>query len=256
MSEGIVRERLSGHWYTADAKPCHTVVGKNGKERSTTLRDARQMGLFPSVTTILKTLAAPQLTRWLVENAIIAAVTTERRDDEDETAFAKRIAEEAGEVAGNAADFGTRFHAMMEDLLTGNTDPAVDDDLLPYLPFAREWIEGNVAEVISAEQVIVGDGYAGTADLLAVTHDGAKVLFDFKTKSLNRGNDGEWKVPKNPTTHGRTNSQPTARCLEPTRSVTSSSIRTSRGRSTTSTTRKRRGLTRGKFSRESETCGN
>lgn len=198
MSEGIVKERLSGHWYTAEAKPCHTVVGVNGKERSTTLRDARKMNLYPSVTTILKTLAAPQLTRWLVENAIIAAVTTERRDDEDETAFARRIAEEAGEVAGNAANFGTRFHSMMEDLLTGNPDPAVDDDLVAYLPFAIEWMESNVEKVISAEQVIVGDGYAGTADLFCVTHDGARVLFDFKTKSLNRGDDGEWKVPRKP----------------------------------------------------------
>lgn len=196
MSDAIVKLSTSAHWYGFDKKPCHTVIGKNGMERSTTLRDARQMNLLPSVTTIIKLLAAPQLTRWMVENAIVAAVTTERRPDEDETAFAKRIATEAGEVAGNAADFGTRFHKLMEDLLSGYEDVFVADDLVAFVPLAREWIAENVAEVISTEQVVIGDGYAGTADLFCVTPDGEKVLFDFKTKAMNKDAKGSYRKPQ------------------------------------------------------------
>ena len=31
-----------GHWYDKDGNACHTIVGKNGKVRKTTLRDARK----------------------------------------------------------------------------------------------------------------------------------------------------------------------------------------------------------------------
>lgn len=189
----IVKTDSAAHWYTADGKSCHTVTGKNGKERNTTIRDARTMNLFPSVTTILKTLAAPQLTRWMVENAIVAALTATQGEDEDLQTFAVRVADEAGQVAGKAADFGTRFHSMMESFAEGYWDVIVDPDLLPYIPFAREWFQANVKEVISTEQVVVGEGFAGTADLFVLTHDDRRVLFDFKTKTGKRDKDGSWK---------------------------------------------------------------
>ena len=44
----------SGHWYDATGAARYTITGKNGKERPTTLRDARELGLVPSVTSILR----------------------------------------------------------------------------------------------------------------------------------------------------------------------------------------------------------
>lgn len=189
----IVKTDSAAHWYTGDGKACHTVIGKNGKERNTTLRDARTMNLFPSVTTILKTLAAPQLTRWMVENAIIASLTATQAKGEDLQEFAIRVADDAGSVAKAAAGFGTRFHAMMEDFAKGYWDVIVEPDLLPYIPFARDWFKENVKEVISTEETLVGDGFAGTADLKALTHDEEIVLFDFKTKTGKKDKDGEWR---------------------------------------------------------------
>lgn len=195
MSQVIVKHNDGGHWYRADGTPCHTIIGANGKERNFTLRDAKKTGdVFPSVTTILKTLAKPALTRWLVENAIIAAVTSPQREDEDATEYAKRIAEEAGEVAGSAADFGTRFHRMMEEMATGDNSP-VDDDLKRYVPVAQHWWDTHIDEVISSEQVVIGDGYAGTADLFAIS-GGKKVLFDFKTKTFTKDKEGKWRDAK------------------------------------------------------------
>ena len=43
----------SGHWYTQEGEPMYTIVGANGKERNTTLRDAKKEGFVPSVTTII-----------------------------------------------------------------------------------------------------------------------------------------------------------------------------------------------------------
>ena len=51
----------SGHWYTKTGEPMYTIVGANGKERNTTLADAKKLDLVPSVTTILGIVAKPAL---------------------------------------------------------------------------------------------------------------------------------------------------------------------------------------------------
>ena len=53
----------AGHWYTRDGEPMYTIIGANGKERNTTLRDAKKEGFVPSVTTILGMVAKPSLER-------------------------------------------------------------------------------------------------------------------------------------------------------------------------------------------------
>ena len=52
---------LAGIGTRHDGTPAYTIVGKNGKERPTTLRDARQHGLLPSVSGIIR---SPQRPRW------------------------------------------------------------------------------------------------------------------------------------------------------------------------------------------------
>jgi hypothetical protein len=53
------------HWYALDGKPVHTLPTKDGDGvRPTTIRDARKMGLLPSVTNIISQWDKPQLTRW------------------------------------------------------------------------------------------------------------------------------------------------------------------------------------------------
>ena len=66
------RASESNHWYTRDGVPRYTVMGKNGKERNTTLRDARTENLIPSVTTILNVMAKPALIQWLQKQVLLA----------------------------------------------------------------------------------------------------------------------------------------------------------------------------------------
>ena len=47
----------AGHWYTQEGEPMYTIIGANGRERNTTLRDAKTLGLVPSVTTIIGMIA-------------------------------------------------------------------------------------------------------------------------------------------------------------------------------------------------------
>ena len=42
----------AGHWYDRAGEPMYTIIGANGKERNTNLRDAKSLGLVPSVTTV------------------------------------------------------------------------------------------------------------------------------------------------------------------------------------------------------------
>ena len=55
----------NGHWYQKDGSPAYMIVGKNGKERPTTLRDARKLGFVPSVTTIIGCADKPPIVWWL-----------------------------------------------------------------------------------------------------------------------------------------------------------------------------------------------
>ena len=47
------KESESEHWYDKNRRSCVYIVGSNGKERNTNLKDARKHGYVPSVTTIL-----------------------------------------------------------------------------------------------------------------------------------------------------------------------------------------------------------
>jgi hypothetical protein len=114
MSEIAERASEQGHWYRRDGSPAYTIIGKNGAERPTTLRDARKEGLVPSVTTIIRCAAAPGLTNWMIDQAILAALTLPKLDGEDETAYLSRIKADSKEQARKAAERGTFIHAQVQ----------------------------------------------------------------------------------------------------------------------------------------------
>ena len=80
----------SGHWYDQDGEPMYTIIGANGKERNTTLRDAKSLGLVPSVTTIIGMIAKPSLENWKIDQALKSALSLERYEDESLESFTYR----------------------------------------------------------------------------------------------------------------------------------------------------------------------
>lgn len=179
-----------GHWYSVTGVPVHTVVGTNGKERNTNLRDARKLNLLPSVTTVLRILDKPQLNDWKVQQAVVAAVSTARQPQETDEAFAERIMLVASEPMTAAQDFGTALHDLMEKRAVSPDalkSPLVDTNLRPWFPFIEEFYD-DVTEVVLCESTVVGNGYAGRIDLLSRHRsiDGL-VLNDFKTSKWKRG---------------------------------------------------------------------
>jgi hypothetical protein len=151
--------------------------------RPTTVRDARKLGLLPSVTNVLGVIAKPELVEWKMTQAVLAALTLPRRPGEDEGAFAKRVVEDAQSEVRRAADFGSAFHAGAERVAkTLEVDPA--GPYAVWLDQYRAWFQANCVRLVWTERVLVNAelGYAGTADLLMEHQEYGLTLVDYKTQ--------------------------------------------------------------------------
>lgn len=104
----------AGHWYRIDGTPCYTITGTNGKERNTTLRDARTMGLVPSTTGIIGCADKPALTQWFVKQAIMASLTLPRESGEADDAYIARILTDSKKEGADARDIGIEIHDAID----------------------------------------------------------------------------------------------------------------------------------------------
>lgn len=182
----LVRPKSNAHWYEADGTPRHTVIGSKGVERATTLRDARQLNLFPSVTSILGVLAKPGLEAWKQEQAILAAITLPRVAGEGDDAFAARVVRDMDAQVERACDFGTRIHLGIECANAGRPKLAAPETD-PWIEHYETWRIANIVRVVSTEQSVVSNGYAGRYDMLAEHQEHGLCLVDFKTQNVKKG---------------------------------------------------------------------
>ena len=134
MAEIITADhgKESGHWYKHNGSPAYTIIGSNGKERPTTLRDARKLGLVPGVSTINKCAAAPGLDNWKIDQAILSALTLPRLSEEPEAAYLSRIKLDAREQAKKAAERGTLIHAYAQKGFSASPQPS-PREAMPYI---------------------------------------------------------------------------------------------------------------------------
>ena len=176
------------HWYQRDGTPMHVVPSAKGELRPATLRDARKLGLLPSVTNLLGVIAKPELTLWLQEQAVLAALTLPRQPGEAEEAFARRVVEDARSERDTAADFGTAFHHGAQRVAEAlEVDPA--SPAAAWLVHYRDWFQANCVRLLWVERVLVNpaEGYAGTADLLIEHQTHGLTLVDLKTQKVKPG---------------------------------------------------------------------
>ena len=75
-----------GHWYQVDGTPAHRLPTKDGSgDRPTTIRDAKRLGLYPSVTSILGILNRPMLERWKLDQVALATLRLPKQLDDVST---------------------------------------------------------------------------------------------------------------------------------------------------------------------------
>lgn len=180
----------NAHWYKPTGEPLHTVLSAKGEPRPTTLRDARKLGLLPSVTNVLGVIHKPELVEWKMTQAVLAALTLPRLEGEGEDAFAKRVVEDAQSRVKTAVEFGSAFHAGAEQVAkTLEVDQA--SPYVNWLNLHRTWFQANVLRVLWTERTLVNNdlGYAGTADLLIEHQAHGLCLVDYKTQGVKPGNE-------------------------------------------------------------------
>jgi hypothetical protein len=107
----------SGHWYKKDGSPFYTMIGKNGKERNVTLRDARKVEAGPSVSMIMGCAASPALTNYFKNQVALAAAENPRDPEEGVQAYMNRILACSREHTETARDKGTAIHGEIERAL-------------------------------------------------------------------------------------------------------------------------------------------
>lgn len=192
----IVPRESASHWYFPDGTPLHEVPRADGKgQRPTSLRDARKLGLFPSVTNVLSILAKPGLDAWKQEQAILAALTLPRTEGETLDDFAKRVLVDMTSEVGRAADLGSAVHAAIEGYAQGRWLPE-DKGVARLFEPARQWFDKEVIAVHSVEIATahLESGYAGRVDLVATLRStGRPTVIDFKTQKTRRDKDGNFK---------------------------------------------------------------
>lgn len=178
-------DKTGGHWYNDAAESCHTIIGANGKERPTTLRDARKNGWYPSVSGILGVLDKGDLSDWKHRQITEAAFLTQPKPGEFPAAYHSRIMEAAFKQVGDAAEMGTRIHKAIEQHFQGET---YDEALSVYVDAVDKWLLSNEVELIKQEIRLCNcvEGFAGTTDALISSSKGDGVL-DFKTRKTKPG---------------------------------------------------------------------
>jgi hypothetical protein len=170
-----------GHWYDFNGKAVFEVPNKTkGGMRPTTLRDAKSLQLLPSVTTVMKIMAAPELDRWKQQQVLMASLTLPRNPGESDEQYCSRIMEDAFEQVGQAADLGTQIHKALENHFQGMV---YEPDMEPYVAPVKKWVADNGVKFISHELRLVNPdvGYAGTTDAL-IEKDGVKYVLDYKSR--------------------------------------------------------------------------
>jgi hypothetical protein len=184
-SSRLVTVESSGHWYDAEGRSAHVILGKNGKERNTTVADARKMGLLPSVTSVQGILHKEQLVSWRIEQAIMSALTLPKEEGEDLGEYAKRVVKDSREQTTKAADHGSAMHVCMEDILLGRP-VSRDETLAPYIKTFSEWAEKNVEKTYWCEKGLVGAGYAGRCDAYVKLRGIGDAIIDLKNRKINK----------------------------------------------------------------------
>jgi len=173
----LVKENTSesGHFYLPNGDTAYRIVGKNGKERNTTVKDAREHGLLPSVTTIIGCASKGEgLQRWLQEQAILAALTLPRLEGESEEDWLSRVVADSKETAKQAAERGTQIHGVIEAFYEGIYIP----ELPPYVRAVENAINEHFgSQLWISEKSFAYGGFGGKCDLVAKSG----FVVDFKT---------------------------------------------------------------------------
>jgi hypothetical protein len=180
---------MSQHWYCAKTgEPRYTTIGKNGKERSTTVRDARDGSLVPSVSTINGMLSKAGLNQYFQKQAIEAALNYPKWEGETNEDYIARLLELAKEDSKKAADRGTAIHDILDSYFSCVYSP----EWPPYVYRIQEHLDSTFGKRLwlSEKPFSHPEGYGGKVDLYSKAdpiNNLPGLVIDFKTTEKTPG---------------------------------------------------------------------
>ena len=176
------KERVSNDHFYDDEAVLYDGVG---------LKKARELLLYPSVTTVFKLKAdAPQLRNWKEDQLLQRAYEIKPVPTDTAETWAKRVALVYGSEMSDAAAYGRVVHAAVEGILRDRL--ATDSDI----PIdAADWIAEHLGHDGHPEYAVVEPkiGYGGTLDYIGPYYSDKTgrfhelALVDFKTQGV-KGN--------------------------------------------------------------------
>jgi hypothetical protein len=189
-----------GHFYNEAGEPRHRIIGKNGKERNSTIADCRKNSWYPSVTTVLDILAKPSLDRWKhnqIANACYANPSIQQGQYKwTPEGYASEMVEKAFEQVDDAADLGTLIHEAIEMHFEGKEYDFSQEveiggkttSLADIVQRVELWTAEHDVMVADCELRLVNkkEGYAGLTDAV-ITRNGKMGILDFKTRKTKAG---------------------------------------------------------------------
>jgi len=173
------------HFYDRYGNPKYTLPTLDGKKvRDTNVKDARKLGLVPSVTDILKVSAKDALNEWIIGQILTAVLNSNYNVPKNGNSiqikqWKSMIRQEAARFGKEAAEKGNIIHDNLENAFLGlsaNMPVSQDEITKPVIDFITDKFgTGFIAEASFANSL----GFGGKIDL---HHPKRKIIIDFKTK--------------------------------------------------------------------------
>ena len=189
------------HWYDASGKPAHTQPTKKGAKnatRATNIKDARELKLFPSVSSILKVLSNPALDRWKMSKVAEACFKQPPIADEKMDEYVHAVLNKAFDEVSDAADLGTQIHANIEQLLSSKPIEASNATALQCAMSASDKVNelGLAIQHTELTTVCKKHGFAGTTDLVVTRVKDGQMQYGIVDFKSTKTKEDEPIIPK------------------------------------------------------------
>lgn len=174
-----------GHWYFRDGTSCHEVPLKTdpSRKRNTTIKDAKDLGLVPSVTTVMKATKSPALDAWK-QRQVIEACYNNKNVNLPLDQWSGMVTEAAFASVGKAADDGEQYHLVVESVVRNEELPDYELTIPPefFSGFCKWWHEMGVECDETEVNFAHPSGYGGRMDFVGHDKDNRDVFIDWKTR--------------------------------------------------------------------------
>lgn len=197
----LEKEHKMGHWYKEDGSPCFKVPYADKKKglKDTTIVDARKLGLYPSVTEVIKILSKFGLQDWAVDQHLHIVYDNQYLLKNTKEMFFNKVKSKAKVEMEKPSSDGSELHEFLEkhfkNLIDINT---LDSNVINLINNVQKWLDVNKLKVVHSEYRIIPKqcGYGGTIDLVCEDINKKIVLVDFKSTEFEKLDKITGKISK------------------------------------------------------------